>query len=241
VLAPGFIREQHILWLLALAAAVFDIQGEVICEDVVAFRVAEFGGGTVDGLGRALEFHKDAYGSFVEFDKQTAGPGFGGRQLVGGAVFFVAEPAAHAEAFEDFDEIRGVGDLGLNFFANFVGTGGGVAIGGGGELLSRGALEGEDLAGCRGVFGFGGLAGPFGFGGFFCWRAYDVGFGAKSEQLAVLGESTVGSVEDEIFFMDAAGGRSYGLGAETLEDTLEGFDVADFEFDFGFVGHGTSF
>lgn len=41
--------------------------------------------------------------------------------------------------------------------------------------------------------------------------------------------------------MDTSAGRADGFGAETLEYALEGFDVADFELDFGFVGHGCYF
>ena len=62
----GFIGEEHILRLDAFAAAVFDVEGQIIGEDVVAFGVAELGGGAVDGVGRAFEFDEGADGGFVE-------------------------------------------------------------------------------------------------------------------------------------------------------------------------------
>jgi hypothetical protein len=51
----------------------------------------------------------------------------------------------------------------------------------------------------------------------------------------MLGEATVGGVEDEIEFMSARNGR---LRAKLGETPKESFVVVDFELDFGFARHG---
>jgi len=51
----------------------------------------------------------------------------------------------------------------------------------------------------------------------------------------VFGEAAVGSVEDEVVFVNA---RSNGFGAEFFEEAEEGFGVGNAELDFGFAGHG---
>ena len=56
-------------------------------------------------------------------------------KLIGGAVFFVAEPPAHAQAFEYFYQIVGVGDLRFDFIPHFMRAGRRIAIGGSGQLL----------------------------------------------------------------------------------------------------------
>jgi hypothetical protein len=62
---PRFIGEEHVLRLQAFAAAVFGVESQIVCEDVVAFRVAKFGGGAVDGMGRAFELDESADRSLV--------------------------------------------------------------------------------------------------------------------------------------------------------------------------------
>ena len=54
----------------------------------------------------------------------------------------------------------------------------------------------------------------------------------------MLGQAPVRRIENLIFFMHAPSAGADGLGAEAFENPLQGFDVADPEFDFGFVGHG---
>lgn len=56
----------------------------------------------------------------------------------------------------------------------------------------------------------------------------------------MFGETTVGRIENQIFFMNSPGGRAHGLGTQALQDVLEGVEVANFKFDFGFVRHGSS-
>lgn len=65
-------------------------------------------------------------------------------------------------------------------------------------------------------------------------------FGTNAQELAVLGEPTVGSVEDEIHFVDAAGTERDGFGAEAFEMAEQGFGVSNGEFNFGFAGHAGS-
>lgn len=60
-------------------------------------------------------------------------------------------------------------------------------------------------------------------------------FGANAEELAVLGETTVGGIENQVEFVDAGGNR---LGPEFGERAEEGFRVADVKFDFDFGRHG---
>jgi hypothetical protein len=52
--------------------------------------------------------------------------------------------------------------------------------------------------------------------------------------LAVLGESAVRGVKDDVVLVDARGDR---FGAESLEKTKERFGTGNAEFDFGFAGH----
>ena len=54
----------------------------------------------------------------------------------------------------------------------------------------------------------------------------------------MFGEASVRRIENLIFFMNAAACRTDGFGAQAFQDALEGFEVADFEFNFGFVRHG---
>jgi hypothetical protein len=60
-----------------------------------------------------------------------------GGKFVGGAEFFVTEPAAEAEAFKDFLESRGVRQNELDFFADFV-----VAFSGSGGRTDGELVEG---------------------------------------------------------------------------------------------------
>src|ERR1700682_6250305 len=53
-------------------------------------------------------------------------------------------------------------------------------------------------------------------------------------------EPAIRRVENYIFFMDSAGCRTDGFGAQAFQNALEGFEVADFEFNFRFVRHGYS-
>ena len=40
--------------------------------------------------------------------------------------------------------------------------------------------------------------------------------------------------------MNSPSGRTHGLGSQAFQDALEGFEIANFKFDFGFVRHGSS-
>ncbi len=112
--------EEHVAWGDTAAATVVQVQDQVIFKDEVLDRVAEFAGGAVDGVAGAFELDEGADRSFVELDEETLSPGMAGGKLVGGAEFFVTEPAAEAKAFKDFLESRGVRENELDFFADFV-------------------------------------------------------------------------------------------------------------------------
>lgn len=122
--------EKHVGGLDASFAAVFDVEDEVVFEDVVGRAEAEFGGGAIDRWGGAFELDEGADGSFVEFDQEVCGPFEARGKLISGAELFVAEPAAQAEAFEDFLQGGGFGDGEFGFFTDFV-----AAVGGVGGLL----------------------------------------------------------------------------------------------------------
>lgn len=120
-----------------MALAVVEVEDQVVFGDEVARVEAEETGGLVDGVVWAFELDESADGSFVEVDEEILGPFVAGGKFVGGAEFLVLEPAAETETFEDFFEGVGVGEDGLEFFADFV-----AAIGWGdgwdyGELFGR--------------------------------------------------------------------------------------------------------
>ena len=188
-----------------------EVESGVVAEDVVGGREAELAGGEVNGLGRSLEFGERADGSFVEFDEEAGGPGERGGKGVGSAELFVAETGIEAEAGEDFLKRGGVGDVEFGFFANFV-----TAIGeGGGIEGGDGALESKNPA-RRGVAGEG-------------------SFGADAEELAMILETRVGSVEEDVGFVEAGDAN---FGAEESERVLKGEGIGEAELDFDFVGHG---
>ena len=105
--------EKHMGGLEAAALAVVEVENEVVFQDVIGRGEAEFAGGLIDGGAGAFEFDEGADGGFVVVDDKIPGPFQAGRETVGGAVLFVAEPAAQAEAFEDFLEGVGVGEDGF--------------------------------------------------------------------------------------------------------------------------------
>jgi 8-oxo-dGTP pyrophosphatase MutT (NUDIX family) len=61
-------RKDHVAGFLAALAAVVQIEGKIILEDVVAGGKAEFPGGAVDGGGRTLQFGKRADRRLVNLD-----------------------------------------------------------------------------------------------------------------------------------------------------------------------------
>jgi hypothetical protein len=223
--------------LEALTLAVFEVEDEVVFEDVVARGKAKFTGSLVNGVAGAFQFNESANGGLVEVDEEIFGPLEAGGETEGGAELFVAEPAAQAKALKDFLEGGSLGDDHFNLFADLVAAVGRSGGGTGGELFGR-ALEGEENAGGG---SFGGEVLPFclcGRGACDANREIGVpggGFRADAEELAVLGETTVGSVKDEVVLVDARGDRP---GAEFFEETEEGLGVVDGKFDFGFARHG---
>ncbi len=54
----------------------------------------------------------------------------------------------------------------------------------------------------------------------------------------MFGEAAIRRIENLIFFMNATTRRTDRLASQTFQDALEGFEVGDFEFNFGFVRHG---
>src|SRR5215471_18948867 len=111
---------------------------------------------------------------------------------VGGAKFFVAEPAAQAQAFEDFLQRCAIGKLGFDLFADFVAAvSASIVVEVADCELFWGRFKSEE-----------GARGRFGLGSFFAGGG---GFRSNAEQLAVFGESAVGGIEEEIHFVDAWG------------------------------------
>ena len=138
--------KEHVGGLEGLALAVVEVEEEVVFEDVVAGGEAKFAGGLIDGVAGAFEFDEGADGGFIVIDEEILGPLEAGGEAIGGAVFFVTEPAAEAEAFEDSLESVGVGEDGFEFFADFVAAVGRRSGGADGEFFGRG-FEGEEKAG----------------------------------------------------------------------------------------------
>jgi hypothetical protein len=207
-----------------LALAVVEVEDEVVFGDEVAGVEAEETGGLVDGVVGAFELDESADGSFVVVDEEILGPFVAGGKFVGGSEFFVLEPAAETEPFEDFFEGVGVGEDGFEFFADFV-----AAIGWWGSGWDYGELFGRRFE-CEEVTGGGVPRGsllPFcGSGG---------RFGADAEELAVLGEAAIGSVEEQVEFVYA---RGDGLGTEFAQRVQKGFGFEDAELDFDLGRHG---
>ena len=215
--------EQHVGGREVLALAVVEVEDEVVFGDEVAGVEAEETGGLVDGVVWAFELDESADGSFVVVDEEILGPFVAGGKFVGGSEFFVLEPAAETEPFEDFFEGVGVGEDGFEFFADFV-----AAIGWGsgwdyGELFGR-RFECEEVTG--GGVPRGSLLPFCGSGG---------RFGADAEELAVLGEAAIGSVEEQVEFVYA---RGDGLGTEFAQRVEKGFGFEDAELDFDLGRHG---
>ena len=213
--------EKHMARLLAPSAALFEVEGEIVFEDVVAFGFEELLRCAVDGLGGPFELKERADGRLVEFEEEALGPIRTSRKAVRRAVFFVTEPAGHTEAFEDLGECGGVRDLEFEFVADLVTAArfGFRQVRGGG----RRALEGKDGAGR-----------PISFGsGISAWR-----FGAHAEELTVFREATLGRVEDDVLFVDAATVGRDRASPQALEDALQRFSVAHWQFDFSFARHG---
>lgn len=143
----------------------------------------------------AFELNEGTDGGLVEIDEEICGPSVAGGKFIGSAEFFVTKPAAKAESFEDLLESWGVSKDGFQFFADFVMPTGSGRDSANGELFG-GRFEGEQIA-------FRGFPG----GSFLPFSSRGGRLGADPEELAVFGKATVGSVEEEIQFVDARGDR----------------------------------
>src|SRR5690349_4414190 len=95
------LAKKHVRRLLAFAPAFFDVECEVVLQNIVAFGIAEFGGGSVDCRGRPFEFDKRADGSLVQLNEETAGPGRGRGKAKSSTELLITEPSAHSEALEN--------------------------------------------------------------------------------------------------------------------------------------------
>jgi hypothetical protein len=233
----GFAREEHVGGREVLTLAIVQIEDKVVFGDEVARVETELVGGQVDGMVGTFEFDKGANGGFIEVDQEIIGPFEASGKVVGSAVLFVAEPAAQAETFEDFLEGGSVGEDSLEFLADLVATIGWRGSGNDGELFGR-RFEGEEVTDGR---QFGRRLLPF----CLCRGGTEDAngkvsvpggrFGANAKELAVFGQASIGSVEEEVVLVDA---RRDGRGAEFVEETEERFGVGDREFDFDFGRHG---
>src|SRR5437899_8788434 len=102
------------------AAAVFYVQDEIVLQNIIAFRVAQLMGCPVDRPRGAFQFHKRTNRCLVQLDEEPPRPSFLSRKLKRCAVLLIAEPAAHAQPFEDLRQLRGLCYLYFDFLAHFV-------------------------------------------------------------------------------------------------------------------------
>src|SRR5215468_5930408 len=97
-------------WLEITAAAVVEIEHEIVLEDVVAVVEAEFAGRLIDRGTGTFELHESSYGGLVEIDHEALGPFETGGKPVCGAIFLVVKPAFEAKSFEDFLKRDGISE-----------------------------------------------------------------------------------------------------------------------------------
>src|SRR6516225_7234509 len=107
-------------WLEIAAAAVIEIEHEVVLEDIVAAVEAEFAGRLIYRGAGTFELHESSYGGFVEIDHQALGPFEAGGKPVRGAIFLVVKPAFEAKSFEDFLKRGGISEDQLDLLSDLV-------------------------------------------------------------------------------------------------------------------------
>lgn len=107
-------------WLEITAAAVVEIEHEIVLEDVVAAVEAEFASGLIDRGTGTFELHESSYGGFVEIDHEALGPFEAGGKPVRGAIFLVVKPAFEAKSFEDFLKGGGISEDQLDLLSDLV-------------------------------------------------------------------------------------------------------------------------
>src|SRR5260370_186752 len=88
--------KDHVAWFLPFPPPILPLQAEIILQDVVAVRKSQLLCGAINRRSRAFQFHEGPDGRFIELNQETLGPGFRSGHSKGGAVFFIAKPAAHA-------------------------------------------------------------------------------------------------------------------------------------------------
>src|SRR5438067_8285689 len=196
--------------LLALAAAFFDIQGEVVLQNIVALGKAQVRGGSVDCTGGTFEFNKRAHGGLVQFNQQAVRPGLACAKSKSGTEFLITEPSAHSEPLKDGRQGRGIGDFHLDFFADFV-----KAIRWMLRIRSRRSRDGplESQNDSRFWPGLPGVSTAV-------WR-----LGANSKELAVLREPPLRRVEYDVFIASSALTVADRLRAELRQKALKRFHV----------------
>src|SRR5260370_24031267 len=97
--------KDHVTRFLALAAAVFHVQAEVVLQDIVVFRKAQLLGRSIDRCGGPLQFHKRSDGGFVEVNQEALGPVFRMRQAENGAGLFITETAAPTQSLQKLGQV----------------------------------------------------------------------------------------------------------------------------------------
>ena len=152
----------------------------------MAGREAELASRAIDRRRRAFEFDKGADGGFVQFDEEAPRPSNRGGEAIGGAVFFVAKPAAEAETFKEFGKSGWIGCFEFQLFADFETA---MSVGTGFRATGSGALESDDRARLGGGHGI--------FGG----RRLDT----NAEKLAGFGEIAERRIENDVRLVNAAG------------------------------------
>src|SRR5712672_396647 len=114
------LREEHIARHFPSASAILPVKDYVIRQNIVALFESEGFRSTIDRTGWPFEFQKNADGCLVQLDQQTRSPGVRCPQAKGRSKLLVLEPSAHPQAFKNSCQGLCIGDLHLDFFANFV-------------------------------------------------------------------------------------------------------------------------
>src|ERR1700730_19355606 len=88
----GVQGEEHVAGGLVATAAVIEVEDQVVFGDEITRGETQFGGGALNGGGKAFPFTESDYGSFVQFNKEASGPFVAGGGVLSAAEFFLGEP-----------------------------------------------------------------------------------------------------------------------------------------------------
>src|SRR5713226_7002798 len=235
-------------------AALLEIKSEVASRNVVFRPKSQKLRGAVNSLRRPFQLDKGPDGGLVQFDEQVTRPAGRRREAIRGAKFFVAEPPAHPQGFQNVRQRCWLCNLDLDFLADFVASNGN-------ELRCR--PKGAGRQGSGGVWRSGGDRPS---GDFLQSRAFVGEHGAKkaagclprttavfafdadTQELPLLGQGALRRIEEEIHFANPRirtplffplpreqrnGGD--GAGVEPFQAAPKCSKVSDTAFDFDFA------